>query len=220
MAVQLPNTMPEDVRAKLQAVLGTDVTLLGPHWEFIGQCLGVVGGAQQYIDAADFALEFTNFVKAGQFVSRTAGILSAADLVLGPLGNLIALMKASVSGREAFAYAGVCYGTTSWAFDHKTPRPSPKRMENLMKSKPQERGLWEQSWKMGVTEVQQKLEQMSVGVPNKKKTLHVVLRAMGNDDPAELNYRLMEAMAPKLQAMGAAHLANWKYYSENVLYPN
>lgn len=219
MVVRLPREVPAETRRKLEAVLGSDITLLGKHWEFVGQCLGVIGNTQQAIDVADFALEFTRFVKTGTLVAKAAQFLSAADLILGPLGHILAITKAAVSGREAFAYTGTAYGMTAWAFDRPPPQPSPVRMKNLMLSKPQERGLWELAWRTGVNNVQRELQKLGQSGVNSKQTLQVVMRAMGENDPATLNFQIMKSMEPKLAAMGPAHLESWKYYNERHYYP-
>jgi hypothetical protein len=207
-------------RQRIEGLLGTDITLLGRHWEIVNQCLNYKDGGQQYIEAADFLLEFTNFVKAGIFVSRVARVLSVADLILGPLGNLIALMKASVSGRETFAYAGIAYGMTAWAFGQPKPPVSQIRMKYLRESKPQEVGLWTQAWNKGVDTITRELESLSRSDARAKKTLQKVLRGMGENNPKTLNYVVMLSMEDKVKEIGGeAGMQNWRYFNDKYTYP-
>lgn len=223
--VKLPSTLPPETKRQIEEILEKDVTLIGQHWEFIGKCLGVIDRSKACIDATDFALEFTQFVKIGRFVATLSRILSVADIILGPLGHVIAIAKGSVTGRVAFVYAGMAYGMTAWAFGDRKPQASKIRMKNLMLSVPQDRILWEQAWTKGVDSIQRGLEELSSSGPKGKKTLQVVLRAMGEDSPQQLNYLIMKSMEDKIMTIGSlpggtAGLLNWRYYNERHAYPD
>ncbi len=212
--------LSQQERQKVEQLLGAEITLLGKHWEIINQCLNYKDAGGQAIEGADFVLEFTRFARVGGFISKVAGFLSMADLILGPLGNVLAVIKASVSGRELFSYAGLAYGMTAWAFGQGKPQPSAIRMKNLMASKPQEAALYRQAWFKGVNLITAELEKQCMSGPQAKKALQKLLRGMGENNPKTLNHVIMKSLEGTVRQIGGeAGVRNWQYYNNKYAYP-
>jgi hypothetical protein len=182
-------TTPSDAEKKkiTKETLAHDFDLKGEQLELLEHVIDIVHVGMTALEL----LEIATFI--GEWGAVTSG---AVNVVVLPLLSAIEIVSAFQSGERLAGLTAVAYTTTAWAFGDPIPafpetRKAALRANGLAKDIAGREKAWQESSHATVRSLNDTVAKKRIS----KKTLQVVLRAVGNDDRQTLCRILLKELA-------------------------
>ncbi len=186
-----------DKRELIKEVLGHRYTSAGNNIPLFNKVIDFVSYTDNVFTAAELITYTNTLVSGSRFLTAVASGASVLSIALLPVSHMISIINAWQSGHRAYAYRGISYAITAWAFNKPVPTASQTILRNIRSGglvrNPSIVQEYNKVWNEATSKVVAKINTDALSAQVPKDAIKIILRAFSDGSEQKLCEMLLRS---------------------------